>query len=254
MLLDHPRAEAVTQRRSYLSTLLQPRLVDLLLHASSIHPDLALFPPSLRSRDQATHGAETMNTPGDATSETPPDTIRVAMLPPQQPATTNNATTMPQPSSSYLPPNPPQPLHNFAVPQSQPPAPQTQHPPPSHQPTSLPHHQPRPAPGPPSLSPEPEHDPDAYDGYDTDPPAHYPKPGNGLARPLRPESEDLQWLVDDNFEVFSHMYKSGDGGDGGDGGDAVGGAAEVGDVSDGLNGFGGVGPEGMDLSGGVAGA
>ena len=48
------------------------------------------------------------------------------------------------------------------------------------------------------------------DGYDTDPPAHYPKAGNGLARTLRPESEDLQWLVDDNFEVFSHGWK-GDG-------------------------------------------
>lgn len=44
------------------------------------------------------------------------------------------------------------------------------------------------------------------DGYDTDPPAHYPKPGQGLARTLRPESEDLQWLEDDNMDVFSHMY------------------------------------------------
>lgn len=52
---------------------------------------------------------------------------------------------------------------------------------------------------------------DGYDdGYDTDPPAHYPKAGNGLARTLRPESEDLNWLVDDNFEVFSHGWK-GDG-------------------------------------------
>lgn len=54
-------------------------------------------------------------------------------------------------------------------------------------------------------------DVDEYDdGYDTDPPAHYPKAGNGLARTMRPESEDLQWLVDDNFEVFSHGWK-GDG-------------------------------------------
>jgi hypothetical protein len=57
----------------------------------------------------------------------------------------------------------------------------------------------------------PAMDVDEYDdGYDTDPPAHYPKAGNGLARTLRPESEDLQWLVDDNFEVFSHGWK-GDG-------------------------------------------
>lgn len=51
---------------------------------------------------------------------------------------------------------------------------------------------------------------DEDDGYDTDPPVHYPKPGSGLARTLRPESEDLNWLVDDNFEVFSHGWK-GDG-------------------------------------------
>jgi hypothetical protein len=54
-----------------------------------------------------------------------------------------------------------------------------------------------------------EAQPEPYDGYDTDPPAHYPKPGNGIARNLRPESEDLQWLVDDNFEVFSHQANYG---------------------------------------------
>jgi hypothetical protein len=55
------------------------------------------------------------------------------------------------------------------------------------------------------------------DGYDTDPPAHYPKAGNGLARTLRPESEDLNWLVDDNFEVFSHGWKGDGTGMGADG-------------------------------------
>jgi hypothetical protein len=44
-----------------------------------------------------------------------------------------------------------------------------------------------------------------YDGYETDPPAHYPKPGNGLARTLPPESEDLPWLIDDNFDVFQQI-------------------------------------------------
>lgn len=58
---------------------------------------------------------------------------------------------------------------------------------------------------------------DFDDGYDTDPPAHYPKAGNGLARTLRPESEDLQWLVDDNFEVFSHGWKGDGSGVGADG-------------------------------------
>lgn len=58
---------------------------------------------------------------------------------------------------------------------------------------------------------------DEDDGYDTDPPAHYPKAGNGLARTLRPESEDLNWLVDDNFEVFSHGWKGDGTGMGADG-------------------------------------
>jgi hypothetical protein len=58
---------------------------------------------------------------------------------------------------------------------------------------------------------------DYDDGYDTDPPAHYPKPGHGLARTLRPESEDLGWLVDDNFEVFSHGWKADGSGVGADG-------------------------------------
>ncbi|KIW08140.1 hypothetical protein, variant [Verruconis gallopava] len=46
-----------------------------------------------------------------------------------------------------------------------------------------------------------------YDGYDTDPPAHYPKAGNGLARTLPPETEDLDWLVDENDDVFSHHVR-----------------------------------------------
>ena len=54
-----------------------------------------------------------------------------------------------------------------------------------------------------------------YDGYDTDPPAHYPKPGNGLARTLRPEAEDLDWLVDENEDVFSHQVRPLDVGMGG---------------------------------------
>lgn len=75
-----------------------------------------------------------------------------------------------------------------------------------------------------NLEPQAEQDP--YDGFDDDPPAHYPKPGNGLARTMRPENEDLQWLVDDNFEVFSHIYK-------GDGDGMVGTAG----VGESINGF-----------------
>lgn len=44
------------------------------------------------------------------------------------------------------------------------------------------------------------------DFFDDDPPAHYPKPGFGLAQNLPPESEHLPWLVDENDEVFSHVF------------------------------------------------
>lgn len=44
------------------------------------------------------------------------------------------------------------------------------------------------------------------DFVDDDPPAHYPRPGFGLARNLPPESEHLQRLVDDNPDVFSHVF------------------------------------------------
>jgi len=56
---------------------------------------------------------------------------------------------------------------------------------------------------------------DAYvDAFDSDPPAHYPKPGNGLARTIRPEAEQIDWLVDYNNEVFEHVvYRDGDGDD-----------------------------------------
>lgn len=50
---------------------------------------------------------------------------------------------------------------------------------------------------------------DDEDGYGSeDHPSHYPKPGQGLQRTLPPEQEDLQWLVDDNYEVFTHIYQT----------------------------------------------
>ncbi|KAF1987305.1 hypothetical protein K402DRAFT_393006 [Aulographum hederae CBS 113979] len=67
-----------------------------------------------------------------------------------------------------------------------------------------------PAPPPPATTNGNGADNGVYDDYeDTDPPTHYPKLGNGIARTMRPESEDLQWLVDENTEVFSHTINYG---------------------------------------------
>lgn len=40
-------------------------------------------------------------------------------------------------------------------------------------------------------------------GYDEDLP--YPKAGNGIVLP--PESEDMEWLLDDDYETFSHTVQ-----------------------------------------------
>jgi len=113
---------SVEDKRARLSTLPQSRLLDLLIQASSIHPELAIFP------------ATTSTTATQASD------------------TTANAATA----------------------------------------------------GTIDVDGDADATAEPYDGYDTDPPAHYPKPGNGVARTLRPETEDLQWLVDENQEVFSH--------------------------------------------------
>ena len=83
-------------------------------------------------------------------------------------------------------------------------------------PPSLPHTtQPIPHPVIPSASlaadpsrPQRPPDDELENVYDDDPPAHYPKPGHGLAATLPPEEGDLHWLVDDNQEVYSHIYQT----------------------------------------------
>jgi len=51
-----------------------------------------------------------------------------------------------------------------------------------------------------AMTDEPRPDSSFEDGYDEDLP--YPKAGNGIILP--PESEDLEWLLDDDYETFSH--------------------------------------------------
>jgi hypothetical protein len=55
-------------------------------------------------------------------------------------------------------------------------------------------------------------DDDVDEGYNEldNPTVNYPKPGQGLAALLPPEENDLNWLVDDNEEVYSHFIPSAD--------------------------------------------
>lgn len=55
------------------------------------------------------------------------------------------------------------------------------------------------------LPVRPDDDVDAgYDDVDN-PTANYPKPGQGLGSTLPPEETHVQWLVDDNRDVYSHF-------------------------------------------------
>lgn len=154
-LVDH-----VYQKRQYFGLLPSHALIDLLVHASSSQPSLALYEPSRLSLIR--HSG-----PSQTTSLNP------------------NVTTLHKSSSSGLSSPPPSSNSGSGG---------------GHMVTTA-----APTSNPPPLD-------EAYDeDYDT---GHFPKPGNGLSRTLRPESEDLQWLVDDNFEVFSHAGPFGGDGEG----------------------------------------
>lgn len=61
------------------------------------------------------------------------------------------------------------------------------------------------------VKPTKEEDPsESYADYDNaanDPPATFPRPGNGPMKPTATTNpEDMHWLLDDSFEAFSHFY------------------------------------------------
>ncbi|UPX14458.1 uncharacterized protein EKO05_0004938 [Ascochyta rabiei] len=164
---------SIDEKRAYLSTLTQPHLVSLLLHATIRHPELPIFPPNV---------ADLVPDSSSITSQPQPPPVPTGIQP-TAPAVTPLAQTPNTSTSSEA-----QLLRNMGT-----------------------RAQPRVTLD--MAGNQYEED----DGYDTDPPAHYPKAGQGLARTMRPESEDLQWLVDDNFEVFSHGWKGDGSGLGADG-------------------------------------
>ncbi|TKX25692.1 hypothetical protein C1H76_2342 [Elsinoe australis] len=125
------------QKRSHLERVPQPALIQLLLHASRLHPDIPLLPPDVHTR----------------------------------------ATAL----SSMPPPPPPQGHTSFSL------APT----PPNHGPLHL------------QRPPDDE----LETGYEADPPAHYPRAGQGLAATLPPERSHLHFLVDDNHDVYTHIWQ-----------------------------------------------
>ncbi|KAJ4332691.1 hypothetical protein N0V87_008187 [Didymella glomerata] len=165
---------SIDEKRAYLSTLAQPQLVLLLLHATIRHPELPIFPPNVANLipDASTIASQPQPAPSSATVQTVASAVTPSAQTPNTSASSSEAQVLREMGMRA------QPRVTLDM-----------------------------------AGNRYEED----DGYDTDPPAHYPKAGQGLARTLRPESEDLQWLVDDNFEVFSHGWKGDGSGLGADG-------------------------------------
>ncbi|KAF2191347.1 hypothetical protein K469DRAFT_622924 [Zopfia rhizophila CBS 207.26] len=207
---------SIEEKRAYLSTLSQVRLISLLLHSTIRHPELPIFPPNVRD---LVPDSITNTTAQPPTSNPPPQPPTPQNSRPQHvPSPTNGmGSTGGTPrsqhiatDSSEMDPAEAQLLGEIRS------SHQTHltSPPQTHSYTTS---SPKPVAPAPSEQQIGQYD----DGYDTDPPAHYPKAGHGLARTMRPESEDLQWLVDDNFEVFSHEWKGDGTGVGADAGGGV---------------------------------
>ncbi|KAL5377651.1 hypothetical protein PMIN03_001924 [Paraphaeosphaeria minitans] len=182
---------SIDEKRAYFLTLSQARLASLLLHASIRHPELPLFPPNVHDL-----------IPDQSAPISKPSIPK----PISQPTSTSkppngHGSTSGTPHSQQLP--------NAIGPDHDPSEAQLLGEMSTERPSTM---------NSPSINPSGGLDQANYDdGYDSDPPANYPKAGNGLAGTLRPESEDLQWLVDDNFEVFSHGWKGDGTGMGADG-------------------------------------
>ncbi|KAI9691372.1 MAG: hypothetical protein M1820_009709 [Bogoriella megaspora] len=175
----------------YLLACSHSTLTSLLLAASESHPDLALFPSGILDFGQGkilTNGA-----PVDTTFEPINQDMPSTNTGGTGPSNTASSlkTTKPPTATSKLPASKKQPVESSR----------------KRSPS-------------PSLSPPP-----SDLSYATDPNAHFPKPGNGLY--LGPD-EDLPCLIDNNYEVFSHVYKIDDGKKDGGGGSGAMKAANAG--------------------------
>jgi hypothetical protein len=240
-------ALSIEEKRAYLSTLPQTSLVSLLIDATIRHPELPIFPsntPTILAdlSIPSTNNTQAPPPPSSNIKPLPSTTQHNLSLPTTAgtPVLTNAEldTTGNTPRShhittdSELDPAEAQLLGESRTSHQQHHSPSSYNisSPPQFNTTKAGQQGQRPLAAPRAQPSTSNNDLDAdqeyEDGYDSDPPAHFPKPGNGLARTMRPESEDLQWLVDDNFEVFSHSWK-GEGNDGNGGANGTGVVATV---------------------------
>ncbi|KAF2487561.1 hypothetical protein BDY17DRAFT_289198 [Neohortaea acidophila] len=166
---------SLEQRQRYFASLSPGMLVTLLIRATTLKPDLPLFPPDFQARTGSIGQIAQHQGPSiGANGHTHPGAA-------SHPAQISHS--MPTPTAY------PQQSH-YAMPQ---------------------HYQPATA-GATHMQPQQQHYMQHYPQHHYGPEVHppnYPRPGHGLMRTLPAAHEDMQWLVDDGdrYGVFSHMYQ-----------------------------------------------
>ncbi|KAE8445877.1 hypothetical protein EG329_012801 [Mollisiaceae sp. DMI_Dod_QoI] len=175
------------EKRAYLNSLPHPHLVSLLLQATTLHPNLPIFPAT---------PAAPANAPVQAYF--PRTTTPRTNVYPQQPFPPSASTAGLFSRAEANPNAPINFIRKIPPGSSQSPAPTT--------PASATHSQSQQmfthaSSAPPQLPAQGE---DSRESTPASPP--YPKAGNGLMAKLGPDEEDLDWLVDNNdFDAFSHV-------------------------------------------------
>jgi hypothetical protein len=191
LLSYRPRLTS-TKKRAYLSSLPHPQVVDLLLHATTLHPDLPFFSFNSKlnaSKPQQRQSAHHTHQQGD----------RRVNVYPQQPFPPSATSTKGLFSRSEANPNAP---INFI--RKIPPGPNVSTSTSADAP-SLKHSSSAPPVLPQQTDAADEAGEDeSRESTPASPP--YPRPGNGLMGKLPPDEEDLEWLVDeDDHKTFSHV-------------------------------------------------
>ncbi|KAI9884037.1 MAG: transcription factor TFIIIB subunit brf1 [Watsoniomyces obsoletus] len=154
------------EKRTYFTLLPIPSLINILMHATMVHPDLAIFAPDAKS--QVTRFLATQKKAVDSNPTTTTTITPSQLLNEQQPTLTESQIQ----NHDFLPPPQPQQHQQQQALEPQHPQELQQQPPPKV----------------------------PYFPYQ-----HYPKPGNGLRLPFL-TTDELALLVDDDLDAFTHLY------------------------------------------------
>ncbi|KAH8808116.1 CoA-transferase family III domain-containing protein [Xylogone sp. PMI_703] len=169
------------QKKAHLTSLSKTQLVALLLHSTTLYPNLPIFPPTSSPQPKGSQSQPTAKGTLSVQPQAQASQSSTSGLFPRAEANPNATINFIRkiPGSSPFPS-----LASALYASSQ----ASQHS------TSAP----------PNLAPQAGDQDGSRESTPASPP--YPKPGHGLMARLPPDDEDLEWLVDSNdFEAFSHV-------------------------------------------------